>query len=385
MKLPVYLDGHATTPVDPRVLEAMLPCFRERFGNASSPHAAGREAAALVEKARAEVAALIGCDPAEIVFTSGTTESNNLALKGVWEMLGSPGAHIITQATEHKSVLDPCRYLERKGADVSVLPVNPHGRLDPFDVKKAVTGRTVLVSLMHANNEIGTIQPIREVASIAREHGALVHVDGAQAAGKIPVNVREWGVDLYSFTAHKMHGPKGVGALYVRSEKPVVRITPLLHGGGHERGLRSGTVNVPAVVGFGRAAEIARSEMNLESSRIKSFRDRMQKAFVELGGVVVHGHPLERLAQNLNVGFTGVDGKALLRELEGKICVSSASACTADKPESSHVLQALGVRGAVLHSSLRFGLGRFTTAEEIDFAIACVSEAVTRLRRDFLT
>ncbi len=374
----IYLDHHATTPVDRRVLEAMLPFFTERFGNASSrQHRFGWEANDAVERARKQVAALVGAGTKEIVFTSGATEANNLAIKGAAEATRDKGDHIVTVATEHKAVLDPCNRLEQRGWRVSVLPVGPDGLVDLRAVDKAVTGRTTLVSVMAAHNEIGVLQPIREIAAIAHAKGALVHTDAVQAAGKVPVDVEALDVDLLSMTAHKMYGPKGAGALFVRRGLQA-NLTPQIDGGGQERGLRAGTLNVPGIVGFGAAAEIARAEMPGESKRLAALRDRLLDRLREVvEDVTVNGSLTARLPGNLNVSFARVDGEALLVSLEG-VAVSSGAACTAAEP--SHVLLALGLSKESALASLRFGLGRWTTEAEIDEASRMIGAVVEQLQ-----
>jgi cysteine desulfurase len=374
----IYLDHHATTPVDQRVLEAMLPYFTERFGNAASrQHRFGWEASDAVERARKQVAALVGAGSKDVVFTSGATEANNLAIKGAAEANRAKGDHIVTVATEHRAVLDPCKRLEERGWRVTVLPVSREGFVDVREVEKAVTDRTALVSVMAANNEIGVLQPIQEIAAIAHAKGALFHSDAVQAAGKVPLDVETLGVDLLSMTAHKMYGPKGVGALIVR-RKPAVRLTPQIDGGGQERALRSGTLNVPGIVGLGAAADIARTEMADESKRLATLRDRLLTRLRDLvEGVTVNGSFDARLPGNLNVSFPRVDGEALLVGLQG-IAVSSGAACTAAEP--SHVLLALGLPKDRALASLRFGLGRWTTEAEIDEAARLVAVAVEQLQ-----
>jgi cysteine desulfurase len=381
MKLPIYLDYHATTPVDPRVFEAMQPYFTSFFGNAASRnHSFGWEAEAGVETARAQIARLIGANPKEIIFTSGATESNNLAIKGVAEMYQERGNHIITAVTEHKAVLDSCKRLEKEGLTVTYLPVDKDGLVDPDDVKRAITDKTILITLMTANNEIGVLQPIAEIGKIAREKGVLMHTDAVQAVGKVPFDVQQMNVDIASITAHKMYGPKGVGALYVRRKNPRVQLAPIIDGGGHERGMRSGTLNVPGVVGFGKAAELAYTEMDAEALRLGAMRDRLCAGiFDAIPEVFINGHPTRRLPGNLNISFAYVEGESLLMGIND-IAVSSGSACTSASLEPSYVLRALGVGEELAHSSLRFGLGRFTTDEEIDYTIARVTEAVNRLR-----
>jgi cysteine desulfurase len=372
----IYFDHHATTPVDGRVLEAMLPFFTERFGNASSKqHRFGWEASDAVERARKQVAALVGAGSKEIVFTSGATEANNLAIKGAAGANRAKGDHIVTVITEHKAVLDPIHRLEREGFRVTVVPVNGDGLVDVKDVAAAVTDRTVLVSVMAANNEIGVLQPVKEIAAIAHAKGALVHTDAVQAAGKVPFDVEELDVDFASLTAHKMYGPKGVGALFVRKK---VAALPLFDGGGQERGLRPGTLNVPGIVGFGAAADIARQELATEAKQIAALRDRLLAGLkTHVDGMAVNGTMSARLPGNLNVSFDGVDGEALLVSLDD-IAVSSGAACTQAEP--SHVLVALGLTKDRALASLRFGLGRSTTVDEVDYAIRKVSDVVLRLR-----
>ena len=381
LKFPIYLDNHATTPMDPRVFEAMKPYFIEHFGNAASRnHAFGWEAEEAVEKARKQLASLVGATAKEIIFTSGATESNNLALKGVAEMYAQKGNHIITAATEHKAVLDTCKRLEKHGCKVTYLPVRPDGLIDLDQLKDAMTDQTILVSIMYGNNEIGTIQPIREIGALCHERGVLFHTDATQAVGKIPVNVLADHIDLMSFTGHKMYGPKGVGALYVRRKNPRVQLTAQMDGGGHERGMRSGTLNVPGIVGFGAAAEIAQAEMESEMARLGALRDKLKAAIeAELDEVYVNGTMERRLPHNLNISFAYVEGESLLMGIND-IAVSSGSACTSATLEPSYVLKALGAGDDLAHSSIRFGLGRFTTEEEIDYTAAKVVEVVKKLR-----
>jgi cysteine desulfurase len=378
---PVYMDNNATTRVDPRVLEAMLPWFSEDYGNAASrQHAFGRKAEEAVEAARAQLAGVIGAAAREIVFTSGATESNNLALKGVAFANRGRGDHIITAVTEHRAVLDPARRLEREGFRVSYLPVDHRGQVAADQVEEAITEKTILVSLMAANNEIGTLHPIAAIGAVCKRRGVLFHTDAAQAAGKVPIDVEEMGIDLLSLSAHKMYGPKGVGALYVRRQSPRVRIEPILDGGGHERGLRSGTLNVPAIVGFGLAATLCQEEMPAESQRLRGLREHLWEGLhEELEDIRLNGHPIERLAGNLNVSFAFVKGEALLMSLRG-VAVSTGSACTSASVEPSHVLRALGLGDDLAHGTLRFGLGRFSTAEEVEYTIAEVVRAVKHLR-----
>ncbi|MCP9455528.1 MAG: IscS subfamily cysteine desulfurase [Nitrospira sp.] len=382
MKLPIFMDHHSTTPVDPRVLEAMLPYFTEKFGNAASRnHVFGWEAEEAVEQARKQIAKLIHADPKEIVFTSGATESDNLALKGVLEMYREKGTHIITSSTEHRAVLDTAKSLEAKGlATVTYLPVDKYGMVNPDDVRTAITDKTILISIMLANNEIGTINPVAEIGKIAKANGILFHCDATQGVGKIPVDVQAMGIDLMSFSAHKIYGPKGVGALYVRKKSPRVRLVPQMDGGGHERGMRSGTLPVPLIVGFGKACELCEVEMATEAPRIAAMRDRLQTSILKaVEETYVNGHPTERLPGNLNLSFAYVEGESLLMGMKD-IALSSGSACTSATLEPSYVLRALGVGTELAHSSIRFGIGRFNTDEEIDYTIKKVIEVVTRLR-----
>ena len=380
MKLPIYFDNHATTPVDPQVVDAMLPFFTEQFGNSASKHAFGWEAEAAVHQARKHIGNLIGAAPKEIVFTSGATESDNLAIKGVAELHRDRGDHIITCAAEHKAVLDCCKFLERQGYRVTYLPVDAYGTVDMDRLRAAIDDKTLLISIMLANNEVGTIQPLAEIGRIAEEHGVLFHTDATQAVGKMPVDVAAWGVHLLSMTAHKLHGPKGVGALYVSARKPAARLSPTIHGGGHEGGMRSGTLNVPGIVGFGKACEIAREEMATELPHISRLRDRLETGlFSRLDELHLNGHPTERLCGNLNVAFGYVEGESLIMGLND-VAVSSGSTCTSAALEPSHVLKAMGIREDLAHGSIRFGLGRFNTEEEVDYVLDRVEEEVTRLR-----
>lgn len=378
----IYLDNHATTRCDPRVFEAMLPFFTERYGNAASrTHRFGQEAGDAVQIAREQVAALLSAQPNEIVFTSGATESDNLALKGMAHAARPWGDHLITVATEHRAVLDPCKRLERDGYRVTVLPVDPYGRVTLEQVAAAITEKTVLVSVMAANNEVGTLQPIGAIGKLCKERRVYFHTDAAQAAGKLPLDVEEMGVDLLSLSAHKMFGPKGVGALYVRRRNPRVRPEPLLDGGGHENGLRSGTLPVPLVVGFGKACELCRAELAEEGQRVAALRDRLWQGLNKrLDGVFLNGHPVERLPGNLNVSFAHIHSDALLMAVRD-LALSTGSACTSASVEPSYVLRALGVADELAQGSVRFGLGRFTTAEEIETTIEQVAAAVVRLRR----
>lgn len=382
MKLPIYLDNHATTPMDPRVLDAMLPYFCEKFGNAASRnHSFGWAAEEAVEEARGQISQLIHADAKEIVFTSGATESDNLALKGVVQMYHEKGDHLITSMTEHRAVLDTAKALETKrGVKVTYLPVDKYGMVNPDDVRKAITDKTILISIMFANNEIGTINPIKEIGKIAKEKGILFHCDATQGVGKVPIDVQALGIDLMSFSAHKIYGPKGVGALYVRKKAPRVRLAAQMDGGGHERGMRSGTLAVPLIVGFGKACELCGLEMAEEGKRLAALRDRLQQAITsQLEAVYLNGHPTERLPHNLNLSFAYVEGESLLMGMK-EIALSSGSACTSATLEPSYVLRALGVGSDLAHSSIRFGLGRFNTQEEVDYAAKRMIETVKRLR-----
>ena len=381
LKLPIYLDHNATTPMDPRVLEAMIPYFTENFGNAASRnHAFGWQAEEAVDYAREQVAQLINADPKEIIFTSGATEGDNLAIKGVYEMYASKGNHIITCTTEHKAVLDTCKHLEKLGAEVTYLEVQPDGLIDLKALEAAMRPTTILVAIMYANNEIGVIQPIKEIAAIAKKHGALVFTDGVQAVGKIPVDVIADGIDIMAFTAHKMYGPKGVGALYVRRKNPRVKVTAQMDGGGHERGMRSGTLNVPGIVGFGKACELARLEMAADTERISKLRDKLENALKQIEESYVNGNPAYRLPHVSNISFKYVEGEGLMMGFNQNIALSSGSACTSASLEPSYVLKALGLGDDLAHSSLRFGLGRYTTEEQIDYTIKAVTETVLKLR-----
>jgi cysteine desulfurase len=380
LKLPIYMDNHATTQVDPRVVEAMLPYFTEIFGNAASrSHSFGWGAEKAVEQAREEVGALIGASGKEIVWTSGATESDNLAIKGAAEFHKDRGNHIITAQTEHKAVLDTCKRLEKEGFEVTYLPVGKDGRVDPAVVRAAMTDKTILVSIMLANNEIGSVNPIDEIGAVVKERGALFHVDAVQGVGKIPFDVNAARADLVSLSAHKMYGPKGVGALYVR-RKPRVRITAQIDGGGHERGMRSGTLNVPGIVGFGKAAELARTEMVVESKRLFALRERLREGIqARVTDTYVNGSMEHRLPGNLNISFAYVEGEGMLMGLKD-VAVSSGSACTSASLEPSYVLRAVGVEEEMAHTSIRFGLGRFNTPEEVDYVIDLVVGKVNKLR-----
>jgi cysteine desulfurase len=381
MKLPIYMDYHATTPMDPRVFEAMKPYFLETFGNAASRnHSFGWEAEEAVEKSRKQIASLIGATAKEIVFTSGATESNNLALKGVAEMYAEKGNHIITAATEHKAILDTCKRLEKHGVRVTYLPVQTNGLVDLEQLQAAITDKTILISLMYANNEIGVLQPIAEIGKLAKSKGVLLHTDATQAVGKVPVNVIKDNIDLLSLSAHKMYGPKGVGALYVRRKSPRVQLTAQMDGGGHERGMRSGTLNVPGIVGLGEACALCQAEMAEESKRLGHLRDKLRdKLQAELDETYINGTMEHRLPNNLNISFAYVEGESLLMGIND-VAVSSGSACTSATLEPSYVLKALGAGDDLAHSSIRFGLGRFNTEEEVDYVAAKVIDVVKKLR-----
>jgi cysteine desulfurase len=386
MKTPIYLDNHATTRVDPRVLQAMLPYFTEHFGNAASRnHMFGWEAEAAVDKGRKQIADLIGATAKEIIFTSGATESNNLAIKGVAEMYANKGNHIITQATEHKAILDTCKKLEKHGARVTYLAVKEDGLIDLGQLRDAITDKTILVSIMYANNEIGVLQPIAEIGKICKEKGVLFHTDAVQACGKVPVNVIADNIDLLSMSAHKMYGPKGMGALYVRRKSPRVQLTAQIDGGGHERGMRSGTLNVTGIVGMGEACAICQAEMAGEATRLMALRDRLKDKLVSeldeiyINGAYTNGSMEHRLPNNLNVSFAYVEGESLLMGIN-EIAVSSGSACTSATLEPSYVLKALGVGDEIAHSSIRFGIGRFNTIEDIDYVAGRLVDVVRKLR-----
>ncbi|MGB2632325.1 MAG: IscS subfamily cysteine desulfurase [Candidatus Acidiferrum sp.] len=381
VKLPIYMDNHATTPLDPRVLEAMLPYFTEKFGNAASRnHSFGWAGEEAVENARQQVASLINATAKEIIFTSGATESDNLMIKGVAEMYREKGNHIITEAIEHKAVLDTCKNLEKHGFEVTYLPVHKDGRVDPEDVRKAIRPTTILISVMYANNEIGAVNPIAEIGKIAKERGVIFAVDGVQAVGKIPVDVQKDNIDLLAISAHKLYGPKGVGALYVRRRNPRVQLSAIIDGGGHERGMRSGTLNVPGIVGLGKACELCQQEMATESVRLRGLRDRLKAGLeAKLDEVYINGSLEHRLPNNLNMSFAYVEGESLLMGIND-VAVSSGSACTSATLEPSYVLKALGVGEDLAHTSIRFGLGRFTTEEEVDYVIDKMVQVVTKLR-----
>jgi len=381
LKFPIYLDHNATTPCDPRVVEAMIPYFTNSFGNAASRnHPFGWVAEEAVDNAREEVAKLIGADPKEIIFTSGATEGDNLALKGVFEMYASKGNHIITCNIEHKAVLDTCKHIEKEGGEVTYLKVKDNGLIDLAELEAAIKPNTILIAIMYANNEIGTIMPMKEISAIAKKKGILVFSDATQAVGKIPVDVNKDGIDLLAFSAHKMYGPKGVGALYVRRKNPRVKVTAQIDGGGHERGMRSGTLNVPGIVGFGKACEIARTEMAEETERVSKLRDKLQNALLQIEESYLNGDKEHKLPHVTNISFKYVEGEGLMMGFNKNIAVSSGSACTSASLEPSYVLKALGLGDDLAHSSLRFGLGRFTTEDQIDYTIEQVTNTVNKLR-----
>jgi cysteine desulfurase len=381
LKLPIYLDNNATTPMDPRVLEAMIPYFTEHFGNAASRnHPFGWEAEEAVDYAREQVAKLIGADPKEIIFTSGATEGDNLGIKGVYEMYASKGNHIITCTTEHKAVLDTCKHIEHLGGEVTYLPVAANGLIDLTALEAAIKPTTILIAIMYANNEIGVVQPVKEISTIAKKHGVLFFSDAVQAVGKIPVDVNADGIDIMAFTAHKMYGPKGIGALYVRRKNPRVKVTAQMDGGGHERGMRSGTLNVPGIVGFGKACELARLEMAADAERLSKLRDKLEAALTQIDESYVNGSTEHRLPHVANISFKYVEGEGLMMGFNKTIALSSGSACTSASLEPSYVLKALGLGDDLAHSSLRFGLGRFTTDEQIDYTIKAVTDTVLKLR-----
>lgn len=380
-QLPVYLDNNATTPCDPRVVAAMLPYFTEMFGNAASrSHLLGWAAEEAVDNAREQVARLVGAEPKEIIFTSGATEAVNLAIKGVYEMYAGKGNHIITAVTEHKAVVDTCKHLEKLGAQVTWLPVNHEGLIDLQQLEAAITPQTILVSLMYANNETGVIHPVRAISNIARKHGVLFMTDATQAAGKIPVDVNNDGIDLLTLSAHKIYGPKGAGALYVRRRSPRVKLMAQIDGGGHERGMRSGTLNVPGIVGLGKACELCMEEMEADTQRILPMRNRLEKALLAMEQTFLNGASQQRLPHTCNLSFKYVESETLMMGFNKKIAVSSGSACTSASMEPSYVLKAMGLSDDLAHASLRFGLGRFTTDEQIDFAIQTITDAVNQLR-----
>ncbi len=381
LKLPIYLDNNSTTPMDPRVLEAMTPYFLEDYGNAASRnHPFGWKAEEAVDYAREQVAKLIGADPKEIIFTSGATEGDNLGIKGVFEMYSQKGNHIITATTEHKAVLDTCKHIEKLGGEVTYIKVQPDGLIDLKELEAAIKPTTILISIMWANNEIGTIMPIREISAIAKKHGVLLFTDATQAVGKIAVDVNKDGIDVMAFTAHKMYGPKGVGALYVRRKNPRVKVTAQMDGGGHERGMRSGTLNVPGIVGMGKACELCMLDMEADTKRISKMRDKLETALMLLEEAYINGSTEHRLPHVTNISFKHVEGEGLLMGFNKNIALSSGSACTSASLEPSYVLKALGLGDDLAHSSLRFGLGRFTTDEQIDYTVKAISETVIKLR-----
>jgi cysteine desulfurase len=381
LQLPIYLDHNSTTPCDPRVVEAMVPYFTNNFGNAASrSHPFGWQAEEAVDYAREQVAKLIGADPKEIIFTSGATEADNLAIKGVFEMYATKGNHIITCNIEHKAVLDTCKHVEKLGAEITYLKVKPDGLVDLQELEAAIKPTTILIALMYGNNEIGVVQPMQEISKIARKHGVLVFSDATQAVGKIPVDVNKDGIDLLAMTAHKMYGPKGVGALYVRRKNPRVKVTAQMDGGGHERGMRSGTLNVPGIVGFGKACELCLNEMEKDAAHTSKLRDRLEAALLKLEEAYVNGSREHRLPHVTNISFKYVEGEGLMMGFNKEIAVSSGSACTSSSLEPSYVLKALGLGDDLAHSSLRFGLGRYTTEEQIDYTIEQVSRTVNKLR-----
>lgn len=381
LQFPIYLDHNATTPCDPRVVDAMLPYFTNSFGNAASRnHPFGWQAEEAVDYAREQVAKLVGADPKEIIFTSGATEADNLAIKGVFEMYASKGNHIITCNIEHKAVLDTCKHIEKEGGEVTYLKVKDNGLIDLAELEAAIKPTTILIAIMYANNEIGTVMPMKEISAIARKHGVLVFSDATQAVGKIPVDVGKDGIDLMAFTAHKMYGPKGVGALYVRRKNPRVKVTAQMDGGGHERGMRSGTLNVPGIVGFGKACEICMNEMEEEGKRLRALRDKLETELLKIEEAYLNGDKEYRLPHVSNISFKYVEGEGLMMGFNKNIALSSGSACTSASLEPSYVLKALGLGDDLAHSSLRFGLGRFTTEEQIDYTIKQVSDTVYKLR-----
>jgi cysteine desulfurase len=381
LKFPIYLDHNATTPCDPRVVEAMIPYFTNSFGNAASRnHPFGWQAEEAVDYAREQVAKLIGADPKEIIFTSGATEADNLAIKGVFEMYASKGNHIITCNIEHKAVLDTCKHIEKEGGAVTYLKVNPDGLIDMKELEAAIKPTTILIAIMYANNEIGTVMPMKEISALAKKKGILVFSDATQAVGKIPVDVTKDGIDLMAFTAHKMYGPKGVGALYVRRKNPRVKVTAQMDGGGHERGMRSGTLNVPGIVGFGKACEICLNKMEEETKRISALRDKLETSLMKVEEAYINGSTQHRLPHVTNISFKYVEGEGLLMGFNKDIAVSSGSACTSASLEPSYVLKALGLGDDLAHSSLRFGLGRFTTEDQIDYTVEAVTKTVNKLR-----
>jgi cysteine desulfurase len=382
LKLPVYLDNNATTPCDPQVVDAMLPYFTQHFGNAASrSHSYGWIAEEAVENAREQAAQLIGADTKEVIFTSGATEADNLGIKGVFEMYASKGNHIITVVTEHKAVLDTCKHIEKLGGEVTYLAVDEEGLIDLSELEAAIKPATILIAVMYANNEVGVLQPIAEIGAIAKRRNVLFFCDAVQAAGKVNIDVNRDGIDLLSITAHKMYGPKGIGALYVRRKGPRVKLTAQMHGGAHEKGMRSGTLNVPGIVGLGKAAELSRLLLNEDSKRVEQLRDKLEHELLMLEGVNVNGSTQHRLPNVTNLSFKNVDGEGLLMGFNKNIAVSSGSACTSASIEPSYVLKALGLPDVIAYSSLRFSLGRFTTEEEINYTIEQVKAAVLRLRQ----
>lgn len=381
LQLPIYLDYNSTTPCDPRVVEIMLPYFTERFGNAASKtHSFGWQAEEAAEYAREQIAGLIGSEPKEIIFTSGATEANNLALKGIFEMYCSKGNHIITCKIEHKAVLDACKHLEKSGAEITYLDVNAEGLITPDQVEEAIQPNTILIAIMYANNETGTILPVCEIGEVARKHHVLFFTDATQAVGKIPVDVNDDHIDIMSFSSHKLYGPKGIGALYVRRKNPRVKLVAQIDGGGHEKGMRSGTLNVPGIAGFGKACEIAKTELQKDTGHLYMLRNKLENSLLNLREVYVNGSKKHRLPNVSNLSFKNVEGQALMMSINKNIAVSSGSACTSASLEPSYVLKAIGLEDELAHSSIRFSLGRFTTEEEIDFAIEQVSKAVRQLR-----
>jgi cysteine desulfurase len=381
MELPIYLDNNATTPMDPRVLDAMIPYFTQKFGNAASRnHSFGWVAEEAVDYAREQVAQLIGADPKEIIFTSGATEGDNLGIKGVYEMYASKGNHIITSTIEHKAVIDTCKHLEKLGAEITWLAPGADGMLDLAELEKAIKPTTILISIMYANNEIGTINPIPEISKIARKHGVLLMTDATQTVGKIPVDVNKDGIDILAFTGHKIYGPKGVGALYVRRKNPRVKVTAQMDGGGHERGMRSGTLNVPGIVGFGKACEICRTDMEKDAAHTSRLRNKLEEALLQIEESYLNGHKENRLPHTTNISFKHVEGEGLLMGINKDIALSSGSACTSASLEPSYVLKGLGLGDDLAHSSLRFGLSRFTTEEQIDHTINKIKTVVEKLR-----
>jgi len=381
LKLPIYLDHNATTPCDPGVMEVMLPYFTEQYGNAASrSHSFGWQAEEAVDYAREQVARLIGAEPKEIIFTSGATEGDNLAIKGVFEMYAGKGNHIITCVTEHKAVLDTCKHIEKLGGAVTYLPVNKEGLIELHQLEAAITPRTILIAIMYANNETGTIQPVKEIGALAKKHGVLFFTDATQAVGKIPVDVINDEIDLLTCSAHKMYGPKGVGALYVRRKNPRVKLTAQMDGGGHEKGMRSGTLNVPGIAGFGKAADICRLQMETDAQRMSQLRDKLENALLQLDATYINGSRDHRLPHVANISFNFVNGDGLMMGLNKEVALSSGAACTSASMEPSYVLKALGVEDDLAHSSLRFSIGRFTTEEEVDFVIGKVTGVVEQLR-----